>query len=47
MGRAVTEMTQMGEINPEGDASETCFRLYSLLMTNGQEKRGGMKSVRT
>ena len=36
-------------MNPEGGArwcaSETCFRLYSLLMTNGQEKEGGMKKV--
>ena len=44
MGRAVVEMRQTGEMNPEGGArwyaSETCFRLYSLLMTNGQEKEG-------
>ena len=37
-------MRQTGEMNPEGGArwyaSETCFRLYSLLMTNGQEKEG-------
>lgn len=44
MGRAVIEMRLTGEMNPEGGArwyaSETCFRLYSLLMTNGQEKEG-------
>ena len=38
------EMRLTGEMNPEGGArwyaSETCFRLYSLLMTNGQEKEG-------
>ena len=37
-------MRQTGEMNPEGGArwyaSETCFRLYSLLMTNDQEKEG-------
>ena len=37
-------MRLTGEMNPEGGArwyaSETCFRLYSLLMTNGQEKEG-------
>ena len=40
----MVEMRQTGEMNPEGGArwyaSETCFRLYSLLMTNGQEKEG-------
>ena len=38
------EMRLTGEMNPEGGArwyaSETCFRLYSLLMTNDQEKEG-------
>ena len=38
------EMRLTGEMNHEGGArwyaSETCFRLYSLLMTNGQEKEG-------
>lgn len=36
------EMRLTGEMKPEGGArwcaSETCFRLYSLLMTNDQEK---------